>query len=152
MHLCALTICILSFHGAKKRASDPLKVELWMVLGTKPGPSGRVTSVLNIWAVCLALSFTSFWDNSFADKKKYSQVLHIMHSHMTAPSQIFLCCPVSLWYWGDSYQDHIDEIDEGLCTEEITTLGIFPFISSGFSFRVRPWIQNTVLWLCLASL
>lgn len=53
-----------------------------MVLGTKPGPSGRVTSVLNLRVFCLALSFTSFWDNSF---KKYSQVLHVMHSHMTAP-------------------------------------------------------------------
>lgn len=55
---------------------------MW-VMGTEPGPSGRETHALSLGAISPALSFTPFWDNSFANKKMYSQVFHIMHSHMT---------------------------------------------------------------------
>jgi hypothetical protein len=41
-------VCVLGAHRYQKKASDPVELELWMVvLGIKPRPSTRVVYALN---------------------------------------------------------------------------------------------------------
>lgn len=68
LHVCICTIYMPGSHGVQKRVSDPLELELWMVMSTlwmvgiEHGFSARATHVFNHWA-SLQPQDTVFFEN-----------------------------------------------------------------------------------------